>query len=100
MKVALASDHAGFRLKEEIKAYLNGKGYEIKDFGTDSEESMDYPDTVKLAARAVGDGACDQGVIVCSTGIGASIVANKIKGVRAALVMDEYMAEYAKKHNN
>jgi ribose 5-phosphate isomerase B len=100
MKIAIASDHAGFQLKEGIKAYLKDRGYEITDYGAYSEERMDYPDTVKLAARAVASGECARGVIVCASGIGASIAANKVRGVRAALCMDEYMAEYSRSHND
>ncbi|MGA2140880.1 MAG: ribose 5-phosphate isomerase B [Brevinematales bacterium] len=100
MKIALACDHAGYRLKEEIKSYLERKGYEPVDFGTFTEERMDYPDTVKLAARAVGGGECPMGVLVCASGIGASIVANKIRGVRAVLCLDEYTAEFSRRHND
>jgi len=100
MKVSLASDHAGFRMKEEVKKYLSEKGYEIIDYGTFSEESMDYPDTIKLAARAVSKNEVDRGVVLCSSGIGASIVANKVKGIRAALCLDEYSAEYSRRHND
>ncbi|MCX7820885.1 MAG: ribose 5-phosphate isomerase B [Brevinematales bacterium] len=100
MKVSLASDHAGYKMKEEVKSYLEKKGYEVKDYGTFSEESMDYPDTIKLAARAVSKREVDRGVVLCASGIGASIVANKIKGVRAALCLDEYSAEYSRRHNN
>ena len=100
MKIAIASDHAAWKLKESIKNYLEEKGHTVTDFGTDSEASMDYPDTIKLAARAVSKGKCDRGVVLCGSGIGASIVANKIKGVRAALCTDEYTAEYSRKHND
>lgn len=100
MKVSLASDHAGYLMKEEVKSCLEKKGYEVKDYGTFSEESMDYPDTIKLAARAVGRKEVDRGVVLCASGIGASIVANKIKGVRAALCLDEYSAEYSRRHND
>lgn len=100
MKVSLASDHAGYSMKEEVKSYLEKKGYEVKDYGTFSEESMDYPDTIKLAARAVSRKEVDRGVVLCASGIGASIVANKIKGIRAALCLDEYSAEYSRRHND
>lgn len=100
MKIALASDHAGFKLKEQIKAYLKQKEFEIKDFGTYSEESMDYPDTVKLAARAVANGEYERGILVCGSGVGAMLVANKIKGIRATLCPDEYTADYSRKHND
>ncbi len=100
MKVSLASDHAGYLMKEEVKSYLEKKGYEVKDYGTFSEESMDYPDTIKLAARAVSRKDVDRGVVLCASGIGASIVANKVKGIRAALCLDEYSAEYSRRHND
>jgi ribose 5-phosphate isomerase B len=100
MKVAIASDHAAFDLKEQIKAYLEKKGFEILDFGADSAQSMDYPDTIKLAARSVSKGESGRAVVLCGSGVGASIVANKIKGIRAALCMDEYTAEYSRRHNN
>ncbi len=100
MKVSLASDHAGYLMKEEVKFYLERKGFEVKDYGTFSEESMDYPDTIKLAARAVARNEVERGVVLCSSGIGASIVANKIRGVRAALCLDEYSAEYSRRHND
>ncbi|MEJ5284642.1 MAG: ribose 5-phosphate isomerase B [Brevinematia bacterium] len=100
MKVSLASDHAGYLMKEEVKSYLEKKGYKVKDYGTFSEESMDYPDTIKLAARAVSRKEVDKGVVLCASGIGASIVANKVKGVRAALCLDEYSAEYSRRHND
>ncbi len=100
MIIALASDHAGFRLKTQVFEYLEKKGFEVLDFGTNSEKSMDYPDTIKLAARAVSDGLAQRAVVMCGSGIGASIVANKIRGIRAVLCMDEYSAEYSRRHNN
>ncbi len=100
MKIALASDHAAYNLKKEVKSYLEKKGFDVQDFGTHSSESMDYPDTIKLAARAVSNKSADLGVVMCGSGIGASIVANKIHGIRAVLCMDEYSAEYSRRHNN
>ena len=100
MKVALASDHAAYELKVKVSEYLKQKGFEIMDFGTDSPQSMDYPDTIKLAARSVADGKAERAVVMCGSGIGASIVANKIRGVRAVLCMDEQSAEYSRRHNN
>lgn len=100
MKVAIACHHAAYILKEEVKDYLQKKGFEVIDFGTHSEESVDYPDTIKQAARAVGKKECEYGIVLCASGVGASIVANKIRGVRAALCLDEYTAEYARRHNN
>ena len=100
MKVALASDHAAFEMKEKVKVYLMEHGYEVVDFGTGSPDSMDYPDTIAPAARAVADGECERGVVMCGSGIGASIVANKIHRIRAALVLDEYSAEFSRRHND
>ncbi len=100
MKVSIASDHAGYQMKEEVKKHLALKGYELVDYGTFSEESMDYPDTIKLAARAVSSKEVDRGIVLCSSGIGASIVANKVRGIRAALCLDEYSAEYSRRHND
>ena len=100
MKVAIASDHAAFQLKESVREYLKQKGHDVKDFGTFSEESMDYPDTIRLAARAVSNGDAERAVVLCGSGVGASIVANKIRGVRAVLCLDEYTAEYSRRHND
>lgn len=100
MKIAIASDHAAVELKQKVKAYLKGKGFEITDYGTNSTESMDYPDTIKLAARAVAKGDAESGVVMCGSGLGASYVANKIHGIRAALCMDEYSAEFSRRHND
>ncbi|NLM51196.1 MAG: ribose 5-phosphate isomerase B, partial [Clostridiaceae bacterium] len=97
---ALGSDHGGFYLKEHIKKYLQNKGYEVKDFGTDKEVSCDYPVYAKLACCAVLDGDCDCAMLFCGTGIGVSIAANKIKGIRAALCSDPVSAALAKQHNN
>lgn len=100
MKIALACDHGGFNLKREIKKYLEDSGYETVDFGTDSLDSCDYPDFALPAAEAVADGSCDRGIVVCSTGIGVSIVANKVPGVRCAHCHDTYCAEFTRRHNN
>ncbi len=100
MKVAVAADHAGFKLKEEVKLYLQKKGFEVLDFGSHSDKVVDYPDVVKLAARSVSRGECERGVVVCGAGIGASIVANKIHGIRAVLCLDEFSAEYSRRHND
>ncbi len=100
MKIAMASDHAAYQLKEHLKMYLQKNGYEVVDFGTHSEESMDYPDTIKLATRAVAKKEADYGIVLCGSGIGASIVANKIRGIRAALCLDAYSAEYSRRHND
>lgn len=100
MKVAIASDHAGFKAKGEIAEYLKSKGYEVADFGTYSEESCDYPDFGQKAGKAVACGECDRGVVICGTGVGISIAANKVKGVRCALTNDERCAELSRRHND
>jgi RpiB/LacA/LacB family sugar-phosphate isomerase len=100
MKVAIASDHAAFRMKEDVKSWLAAKGHETVDFGTDSELSMDYPDTIVKAARAVSKGEVERAVVLCGSGVGAAIVANKVRGVRAVMCMDEYTAEYSRRHND
>lgn len=100
MKIALGSDHGGFVLKEQIKAYLINKGYEIEDFGTYNSESVDYPTFAMKAALAVSKGECEKGIVICSTGIGISIAANKVKGVRAALCGDLLSARLTREHND
>ena len=85
MKIAMACDHGGLRLKNVLKDYLEANGYIVEDFGTYSEDSCDYPDYAGKAAKAVASGSCDRGVVVCGTGIGVSITANKVKGIRCAL---------------
>ena len=100
MTIALACDHAGYALKEEIKTHLLQEGYECKDFGTFSAESCDYPDYAYKAAKSVASGECERGVLVCGTGIGMSIVANKVKGIRCALCTDSLQAEMTRRHNN
>ncbi|HEX38272.1 MAG TPA: ribose 5-phosphate isomerase B [Candidatus Cloacimonetes bacterium] len=98
MKIALASDHAGYQLKEGLKSYLSN--FDVIDFGTDSPQSMDYPDTGFAAAEAVGKGECDKGILICGTGIGMSIVANKVIGVRAALCTSVTIAKLSREHND
>lgn len=98
--IALGCDQAGFELMQEVKTYLIGKGYEVKDFGTYSKEAVDYPIYGKAVAHAVANGECDKGVLICGTGIGISIAANKVHGVRAALCTDCFMAEAARQHND
>lgn len=98
--ISIAADHGGFALKEHIKAYLTAKGYEVRDFGTDSADSCDYPDFARPAAEAVGSGACDKGIVICTTGIGVSMVANKVRGVRCALCGDPLSAEMTRRHND
>jgi len=98
MKIAIASDHAGFELKEVVKEFL--KDYEVIDFGAFSEESVDYPDTGFEAAIQVASGKCEKGILICGSGIGMSIVANKVPGIRAALCQTKQFAELSRKHNN
>lgn len=98
--IAVGSDHGGFRLKEEVKNYLQEKGYQVRDFGTDNEDSVDYPDFALQAARAVAAGECQAGILICGTGIGMSISANKVKGIRAALCHDTFSARMSREHND
>lgn len=100
MKIAVASDHGGYALKEEIKKFLENRNIEVADLGTDSEESVDYPEYGEKCARTVAEGKADRGIVCCGTGIGISIAANKVKGVRCALCTNEFMAEMSRKHNN
>ena len=100
MKLAIGSDHGGFRLKESIKTYLLAHDYEVTDFGTESEDSCDYPDFALPVAEAVAKGEYDRGILICGTGIGIGIVANKVKGVRAALCHDTFSAEACRNHND
>ncbi|MBE6032220.1 MAG: ribose 5-phosphate isomerase B [Clostridiales bacterium] len=100
MKIALASDHGGFALKEAVKNHLQARGFETLDLGTNSEESVDYPAFGKACGEAVVSGQADRGVVCCGTGIGISIAANKVHGVRCALVTNEFMAEMTKMHND
>ena len=100
MKIAIAADHGGLNLKNKIKEYLNSNGYEVADFGTNSFDSCDYPDFALPAAEAVACGKCDKGIIICSTGIGVSMVANKVPGVRCAHCHDAYCAEFTRRHND
>jgi ribose 5-phosphate isomerase B len=100
MKIALGSDHGGFTLKEEIKEHLKKTGDEIIDCGTDSCESVDYPSFGAAVGQALNEKKADLGIVICGTGIGISIAANKIKGIRAALCVNCYMARMAREHNN
>ncbi len=100
IKLALGADHAGFTLKEALKEHLLRKGITLADFGTNSVESADYPDFAQAVAESVANGASELGLLICSTGVGMSIAANKVSGVRAALVLDEEMAALARQHNN
>jgi ribose 5-phosphate isomerase B len=100
VKIALASDHRGFAAKERIVALLKNNDHEIHDFGCKGADSCDYPDFALPAAQAVADGACECAVLICGTGLGMSIAANKVAGVRAALCHDEMTAAYSRKHND
>src|SRR5512133_2953725 len=98
--LVIGSDHGGLQLKEALSAYLEGRGLAVQDVGTNSSESVDYPDFGEKVARAVSSGSAELGILVCGTGIGMSMVANKFPGVRAALTWDECTARMAKEHNN
>jgi ribose 5-phosphate isomerase B len=100
MKVAIGADHAGYEEKENIKKTLEELGVEYVDLGTNSTDSVDYPDFGKAVGEAVANGEADQGIVVCGSGIGISIAANKVKGVRAALAWNEETAELARRHND
>ncbi|QUH19103.1 ribose 5-phosphate isomerase B [Alkaliphilus sp. B6464] len=100
MKIAIGSDHGGYGLKELIKKHLQEKGFDIKDFGTDSTTSTDYPDFARAVGEAVVAEEFDRGILVCGTGIGISIAANKVPGVRCALVGDCFSAKATRQHNN
>ncbi|MBE6789011.1 MAG: ribose 5-phosphate isomerase B [Ruminococcaceae bacterium] len=98
--IAIASDHGGFKLKGAIIKFLAENGYEYKDFGTNSTESCDYADFAKAVALSVKSGECEKGILVCGTGIGMSLAANKVKGIRAALCGDYFSAKYTRLHND
>ena len=98
--IALACDHGAYALKEKVKQHLDQLGYDYKDFGTYSEESCDYPDFAGPAAQAVAAGECGCGIVMCTTGIGVSITANKVKGIRCALLSDLMSARLTRQHNN
>jgi len=100
MKVAVGADHAGYQLKERVKQYLERHGHTVLDMGTNSTESTDYPQYAFLVAEAVRDGVADRGVLVCDTGNGIAIAANKVEGIRAALVIDPKHAEMSRRHND
>ena len=98
--IAIGSDHGGFDLKEQIKQHLQEKGYEVQDFGCFDKSSVDYPDFGIAAAKAVAGGGCEKGILVCTTGIGISIAANKVKGIRCALCSDTLSAKMTRLHND
>lgn len=100
MNISIGCDHGGFALKEKIRAYLEEQGHTVTDVGCKSLESCDYPDFGAAAARLVASGACERGIVICTTGIGISISANKVKGVRCALCGDAFSAEMTRRHND
>ncbi|AFS77272.1 ribose 5-phosphate isomerase B [Gottschalkia acidurici 9a] len=100
MKIGLGSDHGGYQLKEKIKKHLEEKGIECIDYGTNSEDSVDYPEFGRKVGEAVVSGECDKGIVCCGTGIGISIAANKVKGVRCALCGDTFSAKMTREHND
>ena len=100
MKIAIACDHGGLNLKNAMKAYVEKLGHETVDFGTYTTDSCDYPDFAQKASEAVASGECERGIVVCSSGIGVSIVANKVPGVRCAHCHDLYCAKYTRLHND
>lgn len=98
--IALGADHGGYRLKEAVKKYLEQQGIPYRDFGTDSEESVNYGPYGYRVAKAVASGECEKGILCCGTGIGISLAANKVKGIRAAVCVNEFCAEMTRKHND
>lgn len=100
MKVAIGCDHGALDLKNAVVKHLQDKGYEVQDFGTYTADSCDYPDFAAAAAKAVASGACEKGIVLCTTGIGVSIAANKVKGVRCALLSDVLSARMTRLHND
>ena len=100
MKIAIGCDHGALALKNKLVSHLQGKGYEVCDFGTHTSDSCDYPVFAAAAAKAVASGECDRGIVLCTTGIGISIAANKVKGIRCALLSDVKSAELTRLHND
>ena len=100
MKIAIGCDHGALELKNKLIPYLSAQGYDVEDFGTYTADSCDYPDFAAAAARAVAGGECDRGIVLCTTGIGVSIAANKIKGIRCALLSDLESARLTREHND
>lgn len=100
MKIAIGNDHVAVELKNHIKGYLEDKGYEVINFGTDSSERTDYPIYGKKVADSVASGECEFGVLICGTGVGISVAANKVKGIRAVVCSEPYSAKLARQHNN
>ena len=100
MKIAIACDHGGYLLKQDILIWLEENDYEFEDFGCYNTESVDYPVYAEKVARAVASGECEKGIVICTTGIGVSMAANKVKGIRCALCGDSYSAEMTRRHND
>ena len=100
MKISIACDHGAYMLKNKVAQHLKDQGHEVVDFGTNGPESCDYPDFAAEAARAVADGTCEKGIVLCTTGIGVSITANKVKGIRCALLSDVMSARLTREHND
>ena len=100
MKIAIGCDHGALALKNAVKAHLEKKGYEVCDYGTYTLDSCDYPDFAEKAAKAVASGECEKGIVLCTTGIGISIAANKVKGIRCALLSDIWSAKMTREHND
>jgi ribose 5-phosphate isomerase B len=100
MKIALGADHAGYELKDKIEQYLQQRGFQVQDEGTSSDESVDYPDYARLVAHDVSQGRADLGILVCGSGIGMAMAANKVAGIRAANVTTEYEAQMSREHND
>ena len=100
MKIAIGSDHGGYELKDKLIEFLKSEGYDVKDFGTHSKESCDYPMIGFEVAKAIGDGKADRGVLICKSGVGMAIIANKVHGVRAAACYDVEMAKSSREHND
>ena len=100
MKIAIGCDHGALDLKNKVIAHLTAKGYEVVNFGTDTLDSCDYPDFAAPAAKAVASGECEKGIVLCTTGIGVSITANKVKGIRCALLSDVMSARMTRQHND
>jgi ribose 5-phosphate isomerase B len=98
--IALGCDHGGFHLMQEVKKYLDEQGYAYKDFGTYDDSSCDYPDYAKKVAKSILAGDCEKGILICGTGIGMSIAANKVKGIRAAVCADAFSAKATREHND
>ena len=100
MKIAIGCDHGGYLLKQDILIWLEENDYEFEDFGCYNTESVDYPVYAEKVARAVASGECEKGIVICTTGIGVSMAANKVKGIRCALCCDSYSAEMTRRHND